>query len=139
MSEEYKTYAYFWISGFDVPIQDISKKLGLEPTDAWNKGDPSKYLLQRKQSTWRYYSPLPRTEMFLDAHIKALINILAERREIIKELKKQYEAGISCVGYYKCANPGFHLDEDIIKDMASLNLSVDFDLYCLGESDKKDI
>ena len=136
MKEEYETNAYFWVSGFEPPFSRISELLGLEPSEAWHKGDPGKYIAQQKESHWQLFSPLPKNEIFLDSHISALIKILEEKKDQIEKLKEQYEVGISCVGYYKCANPGFHLSEELINKCSSLGLSLDFDLYCLGDENE---
>ena len=135
MTEPREIYAYFWIAADELPHQDISSALKLEPTEYWDKGDPGKYIQQQKQARWVYRSPLPSSEMFLDSHLAAVVDVLQERSEQLKALKNKYEVGINCVGYYTEANPGFHLSEQLIQKCASLGLSVDFDLYCLGSDD----
>ncbi len=130
MTEEYETYAYFRVLGFEGPYSEITDLLGLEPTEAWKKGDRDNYLQSKKESVWEYHSPLPKNEIFIDAHILSLINILETKAEQIKQLPNKYDVGINCVGYFTCANPGFHLDSKLLKRCAALNLSIDFDLYC---------
>lgn len=134
MNEESETYAYFWVRGFEQP-SEISERLGLLPSNAWQKGEPGKYGQKMNNSGWEFRSPLPKDEVFLDAHISALINVLESKKGEIGALQRQYEVGINCVGYYKIANPGFHLDSTLIKKCADLNLSIDFDLYCLIEKE----
>ena len=134
MQEEYETYAYFWVSGFENPHSEITDLLNLAPTKAWQSGEPGEYIPKQKESGWELHSPLPKNEMFMDAHISALIDILEPKKNEIEILSNKYEIGINCVGYFKCANPGFHLDSKLIKKCAELNLSIDFDLYCVEEA-----
>lgn len=85
MKEEYETKAYFWVRGFEPPYSQISEIMELEPTEAWHKGDPGKYIPQQKQSNWQLHSPLSKNEVFLDSHIKALLEILESKKEKIKK------------------------------------------------------
>jgi len=134
MKEEYETYAYFWVSGFENPHSEISDLLGLAPTKAWQRGEQREYIPKQKESGWEFHSPLQKNEIFMDAHISALLEILEPKKIEIAKLQNEYEIGINCVGYFRCTNPGFHLDSQLIKKCAELNLSIDFDLYCTEEA-----
>ena len=131
IEERYETYAYLWVREFDPPHSQISDLLGLEPTEAFVEGDP--WIKDRKRpfSSWHLKSPLPRTEIFLDAHIEALFDILEPKRDRLAEVAAKYEVGMNCVGYYYSAHPGFHLSAEVVRRCADLNLSMDFDLYCM--------
>jgi tetrahydromethanopterin S-methyltransferase subunit B len=144
LEEKYETYAYFSISGFDCNHTEISNFLGLEPTKAGNKGEifslPKRpeIKLKRRHSVWTLYSPKPKSEIFLNNHIEALLEVIEPKQVLIKELTTRYDVGIQCAGFYNNVNPGFHLSNAIIKRVAELNLWIDFDLYCFceGDSDK---
>ncbi|WP_404667355.1 DUF4279 domain-containing protein [Roseateles asaccharophilus] len=45
-------YVYFRVAGNDLPLADITSMLGIDPTDSWNRGDPSKYNPSRPDSGW---------------------------------------------------------------------------------------
>jgi hypothetical protein len=132
MAESRETYAYFWVAADELPHNEISRLLGLEPTEFWAKGDPGNYVHQQKQARWVFHSPLPRTETFLDAHIEALVSALESSVESVVELGRRFEVGIQGVGYYTEANPGIHLSAELMSKLAKFSVAVDFDLYCLG-------
>ena len=137
MKEKYETYAYFWIEGDELPHEEISQALGLEPTSYWNKGDPSIYVTQRNKAGWEFRSALSSDEIYIDAHLVAVVDALYGKSEVIANLKKKYELGINCVGYFANANPGFHLDQNLLQKCAKLDISIDFDLYCLNKDDNE--
>ena len=134
MDQEYNTYAYFWIEGFDCEPWVISDLLGLQPTRTFKKGDliSDKGDKRRKTSVWEYCSTLPRTEPCQDAHISNLLEVLLQRKETIIELKSKYDMGINCVGYYHNANPGFNMSAELINSCSEIGISIDFDLYTVG-------
>ena len=133
MAERRETYAYFWVADFDVPHDAITAAVGLSPSRAWNKGEPAPSGRPAKSSRWELHSVLPRDEIFVDKHIEALVPVLEPRARAIIDLGTRYECGISCVGKFYDANPGFHLSADLIARLAALKLPVDFDLYCYSE------
>jgi hypothetical protein len=133
--QEYKTYAYFSVKGFDCDYTEITKVMGIEPSRAHNKGSSHSKTpqIKRKTSVWALYSSKPETEVFLDSHIESVLHLIEPKRERIKELASKYYVGIQCVGYYTNANPGFHMSAELIQRVAALGLWMDFDLYCSCE------
>jgi hypothetical protein len=130
---KYETYAYLKIRDFDCDYSEITKIMGIEATEAYNKGSyhPKAPQAKRKTSLWALYSLKPRTEIFLDVHIESVLEQIEPRKEAIQVLAASYYVGIQCVGYYTNANPGFHLSNLITKRIAVLGLWVDFDLVLL--------
>jgi Domain of unknown function (DUF4279) len=75
---------------------------------------------------------LDHSEIFLDAHIEAVLNLIEPKRSLIAELQAHdYKIGINCVGYYDGTHPGFRLSAKLISRLAAFSFDVDFDLYCL--------
>lgn len=129
----FDTYAYFWVAGFDGSPDAITRDLGLQPTEVWAKGDSWYPGRPRPDSVWHLHSTLPRTEMFMEEHLEALLTLIEPKAEAIGSLRSRYAVGISCVGYYRNEHPGFHLSAALIARLHVLSLDVDFDLYCCGE------
>ncbi len=129
----YKTYAYFYVCDFEGDATEITRKLELEPTQAWLKGDAWYHPQRpRAQSNWEIHSPVDRSEIFLDTHIEAVLDIIEPKRAQIAELQaKSYTTGINCVGYYYGTHPGFGLSAKLLSRLAAFSMDVDFDLYCL--------
>jgi hypothetical protein len=129
-----ETYAYFRIIDFKCDFSDITKIMELEPTKAWNKGAvfgrKSKHI--RKESSWKLYSPLPRSNPDVVSHVTALLETLEPRREAIIQLRQQgFAAGLVGVSYFTEDNLGVVLSEELISQCASLGLSIALDLYCI--------
>jgi hypothetical protein len=139
MTEKYETYAYFWVQG-DFLISEITTILGVSPSVSNEKGDTMKYRIGKKWDcgNWQLHSPLSRNEIYQDSHISALLKILKPKTELIFKIQSLYETGINCVGYYTNTHPGFHIDKETIQNLATLNLSIDFDLYCLCDNHDKE-
>src|SRR5687768_8488763 len=126
----YNTYAYFFVRGFDCPIQQISDLLQIAPSEAWLKNQEGMGGRPRKFSNWELHSPLLRTEPFQDRHLDALLAILEDRRERVLQAISLYSCGLQGVGIYTNEHPGFHMDAELVSRIAAFGLSVDFDLYC---------
>jgi Domain of unknown function (DUF4279) len=73
MNALYKTYAYFSVSDFECDFTEITKFIGLEPTEAFNKNDylpiPNQPHIEqiRRHSSWKLHSPKPTSEILLIA------------------------------------------------------------------------
>lgn len=122
-------YAYFWVQKYDCSSEEISSMMQISPTEVRERGDVSQNGKVRNHSLWQLDSPLARGDNFLQDYLSQLLDILEIRESAIKTLVQKYEAGINCVGYYYGSNPGLHLSAELIKRVAQLDLSVDFDLY----------
>lgn len=126
----FDTYAYFYVREFDGPAETISNLLEIVPTSTWLKNELSPRGRPRKFSNWEIHSPLPRSEVFQDRHLVALVEILESKREGVIQAISKFKCGLQCVGYYTNENPGFHMDAELIFRIAAFGLPVDFDLYC---------
>lgn len=134
-----KTYAYFYVSNFEGEPSLISQRLELEPAKTWLKGDSWLPNKSRLQSNWEIHSRIEHSEIFLHAHIEAVLDIIEPKRLQILELREQgCDIGINCVGYFYSEHPGFHLSAELLSRLAAFSLDVDFDLYCLCADDNEE-
>ncbi len=131
-NSRYNTWAYFYVCNFEGNASEITRKLELEPTKTWHKGDVwFRAPRLRPESNWEIHSPVDRSEIFLDAHIKAVLDIIEPKRVQIAELQAQgCTIGINCVGSYYGSHPGFNLSAELLSRLAAFSMDVDFDLYC---------
>ena len=139
-NSRYDTYAYFYVSDFDGDASEITHKLELEPTQTWHKGDVwLRAPRLRPESNWEIHSSIDRSEIFLDAHIEAVLDIIEPKKAQILELQAQgCTIGINCVGLYYDAHPGFNLPAKLLSRLAAFSMDVDFDLYCLCADDDEE-
>ena len=135
MAETRDTYAYFFVRDFDCDSSDITQLLGFAPTESHNKNAPLPSGRQRKSASWKRVSPLPRDTVFVSEHLESLLPLLEKHGATIMAAASKYCVGLQCVGYHTNANPGFHMDSDLIRRVAALGLSIDFDLYCYCDGD----
>ena len=80
-NSRYDTYAYFYVSDFEGDASEITRKLELEPTQTWHKGDVwLRAPRLRPESNWQIHSPIDRSEIFLNPHIEAVLVIIEPKR-----------------------------------------------------------
>jgi hypothetical protein len=123
--------ASFQISGYSVPHDVITEKIGVRPTATWIKGDRiGKSILTRKSNGWR-----------LESRLSHLADLERHARHILKRVHpkgiklvsiKGYKAKFSVAMYvYGSDRPPIVLPAEVIRKMAQLRASVDIDLYDL--------
>ena len=139
-NSRYDNYAYFYVSDFEGDASEITRKLELEPTQTWHKGDVwFRAPRLRPESNWQIHSPVDRSEIFLNSHIEAVLDIIEPKKARILEIQEQgCTIGINCVGLYYDAHPGFTLSANLLSRLAAFSMDVDFDLYCLGADEEKE-
>lgn len=84
------SYVYFAFYGDNFDPTIISSKLGIEPSDSWIKGDPSKYIQQQKYSCWRLTSTL-NEHLDMNKLVDEVVNHLSGKEDLIIELKRELE------------------------------------------------
>jgi hypothetical protein len=79
MTEPNEQWAYFTLTG-DFDPADISRLVGVKPTECWLKGDVNpRTQMERKFSRWSLYSRLERNRS-LEDHISDVIQQLGEHK-----------------------------------------------------------
>ncbi len=126
-----RNHVAFCVFEFGDDIATVTDMMGVEPTEAWIKGEPTPKA-PRNHSRWVLKIPLD-LDRHIEDHLEALLQLLEARHEAVTSVAARYEAGIMCAIYYEDFTPGFHLSEDLVRRIANLGLCMDFDLYFLGE------
>lgn len=128
-----REFAYLAVLG-DGTHQEVTEILGIEPSLAWNAGEPSERTGRiQKGMLWQKDSGLDDKEE-LSNHIDAIFFMLGLRHKEVKELFfRGYDPYIQCVGYYPCSGHGKHLSRDIIRQAGQLNLAIDLDFYQISD------
>ncbi|WP_211441961.1 DUF4279 domain-containing protein [Collimonas humicola] len=126
---------------FGCDPSEITKCLNLQPTSTWVKGEivskTGKGILRHQENGWAWCSNLDSEEKVLD--FRDLFDDIFRNLNPIKD-KFQYLPNnsviqLACCAYIRNCAPAFTLDERIIKLLAEINASVDFDIYCLNASE----
>src|SRR5690349_9733659 len=132
MEKPPKHHVFFAVFGFGDDPAVVTRVMGVEPTKAWIKGEPTgKGRGIPTHDRWVLQSTLPLTEP-IEAHFENLLPQLEARREAVADVRTRFEARLAVAAYWYEVNPGFCLSASIVQRVAELGLEVDFDLYCLG-------
>jgi hypothetical protein len=132
-----KSHVYFGVFNFDEDFATITQALGLVPSETWRKGDPATPKGIRTHTRWSLRSPVSPSHTF-QQQIRALLPLLEDHAEGVRDIARRYAAGIRCYAYYhEEYNPEVHLPADLVQRIAALGLSVDFDLYFLPDDNPK--
>ncbi len=130
-----REYAYLHVSG-PGSHEDITKVLRFRPSEAWNVGDtnPRNGKPFRKMA-WILKSDLDDTRGVRE-HIEALLLLLGARSEELRSMWLDYDLTLSCVGHYPRWNHGMTFDRELLRQVASLGLAMDFDFYYVTERER---
>lgn len=124
-------YAYFFLLG-DFDPDEITRCLGLTPSEAWRKGGAGRYRKVLEVSRWHLKSRLP-TDCEIEDHVR---DVLAQLDDIppatqpaLHEMIADYQGQMQLVAYFRSHWPGLHFDKAISEGLGRYRLSVDFDFY----------
>jgi hypothetical protein len=137
MTEPNEQYAYFTLTG-DFDPAEISKRVGVTPTECWLKGDVNpRTQHERKFSRWSLYSRLERNAS-LEDHIADVLQQLGENKSEFVEVSSKHGGVMQLVAYFKSGYPGLDFERELVKSLAAFSLSVDFDFYYLYSDSRED-
>ncbi|MHA7837914.1 MAG: DUF4279 domain-containing protein [bacterium] len=126
---------YFGVFNFEGTPEVVTKAAGIAPTRQWVKGDSygDKGGI-RTHSRWELASPAAPDASF-ETQLDALVDLLEKHAESIRAVAASFDSGVNVAAYFRESfNPGFHASAPMLKRLADLGLSLDFDLYFLNES-----
>ena len=132
LASEY-AYAYFRVIADDLPLDDITRRMGIAPTESWHRGAPGRFIRPLPHSGWCLRSRIPESNVTLSAHLQDVLALLMPRADIVRALSDTYGTWLVCVGAYTEASPGLGLDAAEVDAMSRLGVGLDCDLY-LGDA-----
>jgi hypothetical protein len=129
-------------------ITDIT---GIKATNIFLKGSQCYTPNQKKVipgrvhefNIWEFNSEIiyGNDTIFINHAVESVVKMLDTKEKEFKEIFKIYtKSNLRCYAYFYEVNPYFNFTKEIIFKLASYNLSIDFDIYCLaGEEKESDI
>jgi hypothetical protein len=95
------TYVYFALTGDNFDPQIVTERIGVTPTEKWNKGDKGKYKPTLDYSCWKLSAEKGKEHIMVNSLVDEVIGQLFDKIEIINELKKQFDldSGLEIVMY----------------------------------------
>ncbi|MED1205287.1 DUF4279 domain-containing protein [Heyndrickxia acidicola] len=125
---------YFSLYGDDFPIDDVTKKLEVMPTEAYKKGDliPNRSTVRyRKETSWDLGTGYQLSRDVND-QLQEIVGKIQNKSSTINEIKETYS--VECkffivVKIEQGNTPAFYLDKDTIKFASTIEAEFDVDLY----------
>jgi len=110
------------IHGDEVPFEQISQRLGVQPTHAHRTGE------QRAprspcypDDSWQFEPPVPETEP-LARHIEALWQVLQPDVDFLKALKQRFKVDVFCGYRSNCDHAGFEVSHKCLDLFTALEV-----------------
>lgn len=110
------------IHGDGVPFEEISNRLGVQPTHSHRKGE------QRgprspgyRDDAWHYDPPVPETEP-LERHIEALWRVAQSEMEYLKSLQQHFKVDVFCGYRSNCDHAGFEVSHKCLELFVALEV-----------------
>jgi hypothetical protein len=120
-------YAYFALRGSFDPA-DITRRVGVSPTDTVKEGEPGRYAKALKCSHWELRSRLD-MQASLESHVKDVLDQLDTNKTGFEQLSRELGGTMQLVGYFSEREPGVHFEREIVERIAQYALSIDCDFY----------
>jgi hypothetical protein len=119
--------------GDDLPIDAVTEKLKVTPTETFTKGDiiPTRSKTIRNETSWELGTGY---QNYLDVNeqLHQIVDKLQHKTSIINEFKNAYSLDCKLfivIKIEKGITPSLYLDKKIIKFASSIDAEIDVDLY----------
>jgi predicted DNA-binding protein YlxM (UPF0122 family) len=125
---------YFSLFGDDFPIDEITEKLKVTPTEIYKKGDliPNRSTIRyRKESSWDLGTGY-QDSLDVNEQLQQIVDKLQNKSSTINEINEAYS--LECIFYIviiieKGNTPALYMDKEIINFASSIEAEFDVDLY----------
>lgn len=125
---------YLKATSEDLTLDELAALTTLPRTDGWSKGDLRKSGNLKYSFSALLFEPNPEPEAFEDK-LRKLLDFIEQDTNGIRRLGENASLQIQVATVFHNGNTmlgGQHLDKDILKRIADLNLEINFDLYAEG-------
>lgn len=128
------------VSEYDVPHDEITRTLGVEPTRTFTKGDIIRHdpkglnkPLRHKQNLWATNLVKP-NKGYLEENISQAIDAIAHIQEGVKSLSSKHYVELSISGSSSNeTRQAFHIDRDLASKLLEYGIELDVDIYPMEE------
>jgi hypothetical protein len=111
------------IHGDDVPFEEISQRLGVQPTHLHRKGERrGPRSPGYRDDAWQFQPSLPETEP-LERHIEALWQVVGAHVDYLKALKQRFKVDVFCGYRSNCDHAGFEVSHKCLELFTALEVS----------------
>ncbi|MBT9583243.1 DUF4279 domain-containing protein [bacterium] len=93
-----EAYAYLRTVEFRCTVDELTRRIGLEPTEAWHAGDaPPPPRQPRKFNAWHLRSRLPTSEN-VERHVVDVLDQIRGREAVLRDVAQDFGLTMECVG-----------------------------------------
>ena len=85
------SYVYFALKGDNFDTDEVTNRLGIEPTDSWRQGEKGKYKSAVEFASWKLTAAKGKEYLQIDNLVDEIVSVLYDKIEIINDLKRQFE------------------------------------------------
>lgn len=130
-----ETCVYFALTGDNFDPQIVTERIGITPTQYWEKGDKGKYKQNLAYSCWKLSTDQGKEYVLVDSLVDEVIEQLFDKIEIINELKMQFnlDSVLEIVMYIdtneKQSTPALGHDLRTIEFLYRTQTKTDVDIY----------
>jgi len=128
---ETQVKVYFSLFGDDFPINEVTRRLEITPTESCKKGDSilANSSLRRKETSWDYGTDY-QNSLDVNEQLQQVMNQLRDKCSIINEL--QAEFGLTSIIYIVIAMvngqaPALYLEKDILTFASNIGAEIEVD------------
>lgn len=138
--EQTSFYTYIKLAGNDdFPLDEVTKRLQIEPTDVWRVGDKVRpdSPLERFYTCWKYKIG-PVQSLDVDDVLEPLYDQFHSKVDIINALKAQYDLSVRIVVVIEIENgnkPALTMAPTFSQFASSIGADIEVDLYAYSYSE----
>lgn len=141
--EQTQVMVHITIYGNEFPLETVTQKLGIKPTQTYTKGDviPSLSVLRyRKETAWQLGTG-SQASCDVDEQIQQVIGQLKGKETALTELMEMYS--LECLLMIVIViedgrTPALYLNKDVVDFVSSIRAEIHFDLYANPYGDEMD-
>ena len=131
--EQTSFYTYIKLAADDFPLEAVTERLGVEPTNTWKVGDEVRRnrSLKRFYTCWKYQVG-PVQSLDVDDVLNQLYDVFNPKVDVINELMQQYDLNVKIVLVIEMENgqtPGLVISPAFSRFTSSLDALIDIDMY----------
>lgn len=126
-----ETYATLRIYGDQLEPDELSRRLGLKPSESQTKGRPTEQQGLASVGGWFLSSKRQIESRDVQRHLGWILDQISDREPVLKELQAQgFEMDVFCFWVSAHGHGGPELSHEIMQRPSSLRLKIGFDVYC---------
>ena len=122
--------AYLSLFSDHFPLEDVTERLGVQPTSTYRKGDKGKYSI-KKETSWDFETEEMYT-LYVSEPINEILDIFESKINLINEIKNDYDLTIKLfivIVIEDNCSPAIIIDHRLVSFLHAISAEIDIDQY----------